>query len=308
LRGAFGEPPMEMHQIRYFLAVCETLNFTRAAEKCGVSQPALTRAIRTLEEELGGLLLRREGKLTHLTDLGQLMRPHLEEILQETQAVKAEADSFLEAENAPLSLGVMCTIGPLRFVGFLARFRRQNPEIEVSVLEQVPRELTELLLAGRLDVAVLAQPDPFPERFEIVPLYEERFMVACPPGHRFEAQEAVRVAELDGESYLSRLDCEFYDYLRELRLAHGVRFVDAYRSRREEWIQTMVMAGLGICFIPEFSPVMPGIKLRPLVEPTVTRQVSLATVADRRRPAAVDAFVGAIRAYRWPNERAELAA
>ena len=62
---------MEMHQIRYFLAVAETLNFTRAAEKCNVTQPALTRAIQKLEEELGGLLLRRERSLTHLSDLGR---------------------------------------------------------------------------------------------------------------------------------------------------------------------------------------------------------------------------------------------
>ena len=66
---------MEMHQVRYFLAVADTLNFTRAAELCHVSQPALTRAIQQLEEELGGLLLRRERKLTHLTDFGRLIQP-----------------------------------------------------------------------------------------------------------------------------------------------------------------------------------------------------------------------------------------
>src|ERR1043166_5326779 len=67
---------MEMHQVRYFLAVADTLNFTRAAEQCHVSQPALTRAIQQLEEEFGGLLLRRERKLTHLTDFGRLIEPH----------------------------------------------------------------------------------------------------------------------------------------------------------------------------------------------------------------------------------------
>ena len=77
---------MEMHQIRYFLAVAETLNFTRAAEKCNVTQPALTRAIQKLEEELGGLLLRRERNLTHLSDLGRLMKPHLEQILSESES------------------------------------------------------------------------------------------------------------------------------------------------------------------------------------------------------------------------------
>ena len=77
---------MEMHQIRYFLAVCETLNFTRAAEQCHVTQPALTRAIQKLEEELGGLLFRRERHLTHLTDLGRLLRPQLEQVWKRTEA------------------------------------------------------------------------------------------------------------------------------------------------------------------------------------------------------------------------------
>jgi DNA-binding transcriptional LysR family regulator len=71
---------MEMHQVRYFLAVADTLNFTRAAERCHVSQPALTRAIQQLEEEMGGLLLRRERKLTHLTDFGRLIEPHLRQL------------------------------------------------------------------------------------------------------------------------------------------------------------------------------------------------------------------------------------
>ncbi len=76
---------MEMHQIRYFLAVCDCLNFTRAAEPSNVTQPALTRAVQKLEEELGGLLFRRERKYTHMTDLGHLVRPQLEAILAQSE-------------------------------------------------------------------------------------------------------------------------------------------------------------------------------------------------------------------------------
>src|SRR5690349_12456388 len=107
--------PMEMNQIRYFLAVCNTLNFTRAAEQCNVTQPALTRAIHKLEEEMGGLLFRRERKLTHMTDLGNLVRPQLEQILKQSQQARSTALNFLHLRDAPLRLGVMCTIGPVRF-------------------------------------------------------------------------------------------------------------------------------------------------------------------------------------------------
>ena len=107
-----------MHQVRYFLAVADTLNFTRAAEQCHVSQPALTRAIQQLEEELGGLLRRRERRLTHLTDFGRLIEPHLRQLFADAEAAKTTAKRFLNMQAAELRLGVMCTIGPARFMGF----------------------------------------------------------------------------------------------------------------------------------------------------------------------------------------------
>jgi LysR family hydrogen peroxide-inducible transcriptional activator len=258
---------MEMHQIRYFLAVCETLNFTRAAEHCNVTQPALTRAIQKLEDELGGLLFRRERHLTHLTDLGRLMRPQLEQIWQQTEAVKTTAKSFLKLEDAALNLGLMCTIGPLRGIGFLNDFQRTHPGIDVTLLEGVPGKLGELLHEGSLDVAVMAQSGPFDERFDVHPLYREHFVIAFPPGHRFEAQNAIRFKDIQDETYLRRISCEYRDHLAEIGRSLGVSYRIAYRSEREDWIQTMVMAGMGICFMPEYSAVVPGLQSRRVVDP-----------------------------------------
>jgi len=292
---------MEMHQIRYFLAVSDALNFTRAAERCNVSQPAMTRAIQGLEGELGGLLFRRERNQTHLTDLGRLMLPHLKDVLSEAEAARSTAKQFLKLEDAPINLGVMCTVGPLRFVGFLAQFRQDNPGIELSLLESTPPRLIELLGEGKIDLAVLAQPDPLPERFNAVPLYRERFVVAFPPGHRFGRQNAVKAAEMDGENYLLRINCEYRDYLGALCREQGAALKRGYRSEREDWIQIMVMAGLGVCFTPEFSPVLPGVHTRPLIDPEVTREVMLVTVGGRRYSPAVAAFVRAIKAYPWAS-------
>ena len=293
---------MEMHQIRYFLAVCETLNFTRAADACHVTQPALSRAIQSLEQEIGGLLFRRERNLTHLTDLGHLVRPHLEEVLQQAESAKASAKSFLKLESAALNLGVMCTIGPLRFMSFLAAFRAANSGIELTLVEGVPDRLSELLENGGLDVAVMARPVAFPERFNVEALYSERFVVAIPPGHRFTQMNAVEVQDLNGESYLSRVNCEFKDRIAQTCMEHGAPLNRVYRSEREDWIQTMVMAGLGICFVPEFSLLYPGIQTRPVHEPEITREVSLVTMAGRRFSPAVSTFVTALRRHSWPEE------
>jgi LysR family hydrogen peroxide-inducible transcriptional activator len=296
---------MEMHQIRYFLAVCETLNFTRAAERCNVTQPALTRAIQKLEDELGGLLLRRERHLSHLTDLGRLMRPQLEQIWQHAEAARTTAKSFLKLEEAALNVGLMCTIGPVRGIGFLNDFRIRHPGIDVTLIEGVPSRLSELLYDGTLDVAVMAQAERFDERFDVHRLYPEHFVIAFPPGHRFQTQNAIRFREIDGETYLRRINCEHRDHLRAIADEMGVAVRIAYRSEREDWIQTMVMAGMGICFMPEFSSVLPGLSTRRVIEPEVVREVLLVTVAGRRHSPAVATFVRAIKSYPWPTAAPE---
>ncbi|MBM3524900.1 MAG: LysR family transcriptional regulator [Alphaproteobacteria bacterium] len=295
---------MEMHQIRYFLAVCETLNFTRAAELCNVTQPALTRAIQKLEEELGGLLLRRERHLSHLTDLGQLMRPHLENILHQTESARTTANSFLKLERAPLTLGVMGTIGPMRFVEFINDFHHRNEGVEVCMQQAPLARLRELLLEGVVDVAVLAQPEPWGERFDTAPLYSEHFTVGFASGHRYESMLAVPFRELEGESYLSRSNCEFREHIRTIREAAGVSMRYCFRSEDEDWIQVLAAAGLGICVLPQFKPTVPGLMTRPLTDPEVTRTVWMVTVAGRRFSPAVAAFVRAARSYPWPARAA----
>lgn len=95
-----------MHQIRYFEAMCATMNFTRAAERCNVSQPSLTRAIQLLETELGGPLFNRERSNTHLTELGSLLRPHLAEVLAQARLARVRASALFTLSKARLKIGL----------------------------------------------------------------------------------------------------------------------------------------------------------------------------------------------------------
>lgn len=292
---------MEMHQVRYFLAVADTLNFTRAAEKCHVSQPALTRAIQQLEEELGGLLLRRERKLTHLTDFGRLIEPHLRQLAADAEAAKTTAKRFLNLQQAEIRLGVMCTIGPARFMGFLARFGGANPGCDLTLVEGVPAGLSQMLLQGELDLVVMAQPDAFNERLDILPLYRERFCIAFPAGHRLEQQNRVAVTDVVGETYLRRINCEYRDYLAERLAEHGLAVRVGFQSEREDWIQIMVAAGFGVCFLPEYSSTIPGVRTQPVSDPEVVREVSLASMSGRRFSLAVRTFIRAVQAHDWAD-------
>lgn len=150
-------------------------------------------AIQQLEDELGGLLLRRERKLTHLTDFGRLLEPHLRQVYAGADAAKSTAKRFLTLQEAHIRLGVMCTIGPARFIGFLGHFHSANPGCEITLVEGVPARLSDLLLQGEVDLAVMAQPDLFHPRLDLLPLYRERFCIAFPTEHRLEQLNRVSI-------------------------------------------------------------------------------------------------------------------
>jgi len=292
---------MEVQQARYFLALADSLNFTRAAEACGVTQPSLTKAIRKLEEELGGSLLRRERGHTHLTDLGRRMQPHIEALVHADEMARLEADAWRRIERTPVRLGVMCTIGPTRLIPFLKRLRRDAPSLEIDLKDATGKELVRLLTEGDLDVAFIALPD-LPERFDCQILYREYYTVAFCPGHRFEAMEAVPLRELNQEDYLNRVNCEYPEHFDVLGIPDPAADVRVcYASEREDWIQAMILAGLGCAVMPEFLPILPGIATRIVIEPEIFREIRLATVAGRQFSPALRCFIDLARRHHWTH-------
>lgn len=293
---------MELHEIRYFLALSKTLNFTRAAEQCNVTQPALTRAVRSLEDKLGGPLVHRERGNTHLTELGRMMLPYFEEAYGRMQEARRRAENFIKLREARLTVGLMCTIGPAKLIDLFSAFNQQYQGIELYLRDGAAGQLEDLLTRGEIDVAIYCRPGEPADSLHTVALYDERFMVGVAPGHPLAALEAVRLADLDGHSYLSRVNCEFRDYIREVRESQGVAIRCPYVSERDDWIQCMALAGIGFTMIPEFAVTVPGLVIRALVEPEFIRHVNLVTVRGRPHSPAVGAFVHACRRYPWAEK------
>jgi len=292
---------MEMNQIRYFIKAGETLNFTRAAEQCGVSVPSLSRGIRQLEEELGGQLFRRERHLTHLTDLGRLMLEHFSIMSRAADAAKRDAKDYASLVGARLKLGVFASIGADVLTGYLTTLRDQARELELHIWEANCEELEGALLGGEIDIALTSSPD-LDERIRMTPLFREAFYISFAPGHRFGQMNAVPMRELGGEDYVKRLHCEFPSNLARLGVAKPYKAVNVrYVGEREDWIQSLVRAGLGCAVMPENLPLLPGLEIRPLVDPEVFRQISLATVAGRPHSPPVAAAVAAAQRYCWPD-------
>jgi DNA-binding transcriptional LysR family regulator len=290
---------MEMHQVRYFLALCEHGGFARAAEACDVSQPALTTAMKRLEQELGGPLFHREAKRLVLSRLGQMVRPHIEQLEGESQAAVQIARNFRLLKTAPLALGVMPSIGPARFARFFERFRRQNPNVELAVSAAPLPTLLKQLEKDDLDFALVSAPQGIPDSFRGEPGYRERYLVVFPPGHRFERFNTVALSDVSGENYVDRLACEMREAVMALCAERKVELYANYRSEREDWVESMVAAGLGFAFMPEYSVKHEGVLARPLVDPQVERTLMLVDVRGRRRSPVAQAFAQALAAYRW---------
>lgn len=293
---------MEMHQVRYFLAAARELSFTRAAEACGVSQPALTTAIRKLEAKVEAPLFHRDGHRIVLTEVGQRLRPHFETIVQETEAVQSLARDFRLLNEVPIRFGVMSTIGPMRIAALLAAFRARAPGVEVAVRDAPPEGLVALLDAGEIDAAILNPLDGLADTLATELLYEEPYLAIFPPDRRCDEGRPVTLRELSGEAYVDRLACELREMVMKVCADTDVRLYAKMRCEREDWVEAMVACGIGFAFMPAYAVTHPHVVRRPLVDPAVSRKIVIATKRGRRHSSATAAFFETLRAHRFADQ------
>lgn len=226
---------MEMHQVRYFLASARHLNFTKAAEECNVAGPSLIKAIKLLEMEFGGPLFNRERSHTHLTELGRIALPHLEQVLQELLDAKRKAHDFLHLKEATLKIGIMCTIAPSQFVELIASFRSRYPNVVLQIIDANARQLQLALLAGDLEAAIYCLPgEPEHERTHVMPLFKEQMVIAVCRSHVLSRKKVVKGSDLSGEAYLDRINCEFTGYADRLFSERSIDGPTVYQSERDD--------------------------------------------------------------------------
>jgi DNA-binding transcriptional LysR family regulator len=297
---------MEMHQVRYFLAVAEELNFTRAAERCNVSQPSLTRAIKLLEEELGGPLFHRERANTHLSELGRMVHTHLAQVYEQAQTAKRSAKGFVRLAKTELKLGIMCTIAPGELIELLSSVHSKHPGIELKIVDAGAQALEDRLINGDLEVAIYCRPDvERNEKLHYMPLFKEQFMIVLHPQHELAERAVVTASDLTGQRYLNRTSCEFYHSVTPIWRRHGCLGNGlVYSSERDDWILAMIASQLGFGFMPKACANHPMVVTRPLVDPECWREVNLVTVRGRPHSPAVGALVREAMRASWSGDEA----
>lgn len=296
---------MELQQIRYFLSVHKHGSFSRAAAEGEVSQPALTAAVKKLEGEVGGELFHREGKRLVLSPLGRLVYPALEQAVAGAQSARSIAENFKLLRQAPLRVGLQTTIGPVRMAQFLRSFHRRQPGVELTLQDGSHEQLLARLESGELDLALLSGSRSLPDPFRHERLYAEPYVVVLPAGHPLAREAGLRLQDLDGEPYVDRLACEMREAVMALSGARDVHLYATFRSEREDWVEAMVLAGLGFAFMPAYSIRSSGLLVRPLIDPQVQRDILAVDVRGRLRSPPARLFLDDIRNHDWaPGEAA----
>ena len=260
---------MTLTELRYIVAVAREKHFGRAAEACFVSQPTLSVAVKKLEDELDVKLFERGSSEVALTPLGEEIVRQAQAVLEQAAAIKEIAKHGKDPLAGPLRVGVIYTIGPYLLPELVRQTIDTTPQMPLWLQENFTVKLLEMLRAGELDCAILAEP--FPESgLAVAPLYEEPFLAAVPSHHPLAGRERITAEELKRETMLllGTGHC-FRDHVLEVcpefarfsSDAEGIR--KSFEGSSLETIKHMVAAGMGVTLVPRLSVPKEAFAARP---------------------------------------------
>lgn len=290
---------MEMHQVRYFLAVARTLNFTRAADECNVTQPSLTRAIKQLEAELGGDLFRRERPAAQLTELGQRMQPLLRQCYEAASGARALASSFKSGEVGALRIALTHSIDLALLIPYLDQIKRQFNRLEFRFLRGDASQVGEYLKKGEAELGIAAELGQDWDRLDTWPLFTENFQLVVNKRHPLAGRDSIDVGDLRAEQLLSRHYCEHSDQVNASLHEHGLDVGRSHEVASERDLFALLEADIGIAVVPDTSAIPPTLKRAAVEGLDARRTVHLYGVAGRERTAVASAVMRMLRGADW---------
>jgi hypothetical protein len=293
---------MEMHQVRYFLAVSHTLNFTRAAEECHVAQPSLTRAVKLLEEELGASLFRRERKLTHLTEFGERMLPYLRQCYESAQSAKMLAGSIRTGAFAPLNLALSRTVELAILTPVLMDLAANFPGLTLKILRGTADEISEILKKGEAEIAVSGTIRDKWDRLDSWSLFSEKLTIIVPKDHPLAQSEAIDLSDISDEPLLTGPYCEDYESATQI-FGRDRTALGTHELATDDDVMKLAEAGFGIGVLPASTSLPASLRRKALRGADLERTVHLYNVAGRGRSPACTALMKCLRARDWTMVR-----
>lgn len=288
---------MEIHQLRYFVAVAETGNFTRASERCHVSQPSLSQQIINLESELGHKLFHRLGRKAVLTESGELFIERARRVLHEIETATREIKDAPATERR-ITVGAIPTVMPYLMTLIIEQARRKHPNLTIHACEDFRTSLVKSVVEGDLDMALVSTPVAH-NRVSVEPLFTEQLLLAVPKTHTLATQPIVLGEDLRNETFVllghsSALAAQTQRFCG----AHNFDPQIGYRCSQIATVKSFVSMGLGISILPQVARAPEDgarIVYRRLSGSAPTREIALVRHLQRYQSRSATLFLEVLR-------------
>ncbi len=284
---------MEIHQLRYFVAVADEGNFSRAAAKVRVAQPSLSQQIRKLEAEIGQPLFDRLPRSVVLTEAGRCFIDYARQILASIGDARRSVDELKEAVTGKLAVGAIPTIAPYVLPELVVKFQKDYPEVTLELVEDVTDGITRRIDAGELDVALASSCEPSPT-LRRQSLGSEQLLALVPEADPLATQTLVELDDLKSQRFLllHEMHClsqQVHHLLETRRLRPEIALAGSQLTT----IARMVAAGIGVSIVPQMMvkhQATPGCISLPFAAPVPERELNFLYNPLRFQSKAAAAF------------------
>lgn len=296
---------MELHQLRYFLAVAESGNFTRASERSHVSQPSLSQQILNLEREIGHKLFHRLGRRAVLTEAGKTFLGRARRILFEVEDATRELSDHSGLERR-IAVGAVQTAMPYLLIPLIAKCREVHPNLIVDAREGFRRDLVRAVTEGELDLAIV--PPPVKEQqVSVEPLFTEPLVLVVAKNHPFASRSEISINDLAGERFVSLGDSStLAEQIQHFFGDHNFVPNIGYRCAQVASLKLIVSMGLGISILPQLTRLPDDrdtLTYLRLAGSAPTREVAVVRHLQRYQSRGAEQFLSLLREYvtKLPN-------
>jgi LysR family carnitine catabolism transcriptional activator len=281
-------------QIRAFIAVARTYSFAEACETLHLSQPALSIAIKNLEQNVGGKLFIRTTRSLSLTPEGKEFLPVAKRLMIDWDDAFIDLKNLYALNRGTLAIAAMPSFASSILPKYIKNFAERYSGINIKIHDVIAEDAVAMVRAGRAEIALTFEPEQT-EDLIFTPLFEDYFVVALPAGHILLGQKSVNWAELSGENFIALQKPSNIRHLIDLSLqAHKIHLNISYETNQLVTIGKMVSSHLGISAVPDICTEIfqaYGVDCRPLMNPSISRKIGIVTRSRYPLSSAAKTFV-----------------
>lgn len=242
---------VDLRHLEYFSEVAKHLSFTKAATALHVSQPSISKAIKSIEEELGVPLFYRSSKQLELTDAGKAVLVNAKNVLEAFHNLTSELSDVMELKKGEIRIGIPPIVGASFFSILISQFKEQFPSVEITLTEVGTKVIKQGVEEGSLDIGLICNVPVQSDSFEIIKLSTDPLMLICHRENPLASKPVLQISDLENEAFIIyRRDFSLYDRILEECNKHGFCPNVVCESSQRDFMVELVEAKLGVALLP----------------------------------------------------------